>query len=407
MAGARFHPRYSGSNAHRFMPCAGQVRLAATLPDIETEHSIEGTFGHAVVEAAIRNGLTDATIMAGVYKIGDRWVDQETAEAAQHVVDYVELLKREYPDIQIVAESARNVLGYPFEFAGCTSDVIWWSASAKKAGYIDYKHGAGERVDADDNKQLMFGLWGEFALQIAHFDYLGTIIQPRHWAYQGPREQKFLWADLFDFSLDLDAAIAAAEKPDAELTPGSWCKNCKAAAVCPALERHAREVLLYSNVPLAEIDYVRLAFIVEHASEARQWLKACEDFALRQALQGVHIPGMKLVPGSARRRYRPDLTPDQISAKLQEIVGPHRHIDSYQIKLKPLTEIEKLLVQTFRDAVPPEQKDAAAAQARAAFAFLTLRDTTNTLSLVPETDPRPAHNPGLGDFEGVVIDHIA
>ena len=398
MTGARFHPKYSGSNAHRFMNCPGQVRLAASLPDIETEHAKEGTFAHLVLEAAVKNGIEDAGLMAGVLSINGRWVDEEITDAIQCVLDYVNTILREYPSVSILSEY--EVVSME---RGGTIDVLLIDNVSKSVWVIDYKHGAGLRVEADDNYQGRTYLW-EVAKARADYALTFTIIQPRHWAYNGAREVKFLWPDLFDFAQDAEAAIEAAEKPDAPLIAGTWCTNCKAAAVCPALDQRGRE-LTAGGIEAAMLDPDRLAWIVLHADEARAWLRACEQYVRANIMRGQHFPGLKPVLDKGRRRYRPDMAPDIIARQVVSLTaGRLKPEDIMPPRLKPLTEVEKLVVSVCREAAPGA-RDKAAETAKKAFAFLTLRDTSGAISLVPETDPRPAYVMGAGDFEGVTIEH--
>lgn len=413
MAGARKHPKYSGSNAHRFMHCAGQVAFCANIPDEETEHTIDGTFAHLVLEAAITNRVDDVSAMVAAVQINGRWVDEETAEAVQHVVDYVNALRLQYPDLMVNAEREMLFLGIeaPRFDSGGTMDIWAYSACARHAWIIDYKHGAGERVDVDDNAQLLFYL-SVFVGNLYTDHYTGVIIQPRHWAYTRPREQNFSWVQLFDFALDVHDAICAAEQPGAKLTPGTWCNRCKGAATCPALNNKVQEVLLspvtlrtVEMIDLDHVDLVRIGEITTLAPMIRSFLKAVEERAFRFALQGKQVPGNKLVKAQARRKWRPDMTPEAIVAAAQRL-GVVDEIRPR--KLLALTVVEGKLVAAARARADPGTEDQAAAEARRAFAFLTLRDTSGVVSLVPESDPRPAYTGSAADdFAGVTIEHVA
>jgi hypothetical protein len=412
MAGARFHPKYSGSNAARILACPGQVRFAATLPDIETEAMREGTFAHAVLEACLKGGIKQAEVCVGLLSIGNRKVDSETAEAVQHALDYVETLRLEYPDLVVVSEQYMPLERYP---AGGTVDIAAYSSKADKRWIIDYKHGEGDFVEANQNAQLKW-----YAVLCFYMpETTGVIIQPRHFSYRAPREAIFSAADLFDFRVDMLDAIMAAEQPDAPLVAGPHCLRCKCAAVCPALEASCNDVISpltfggdrenppeYDFLPDRE-DPAFLAHTCRFADQIRGWLKSREQAAFRVACAGQHVPGFKIVQEKARRKYRPDLTPDQIVGKIVQSAGGRLEPRQlYKTKLLPITEAEPLLVAAFREGADLGKKKAAAEEARAAFAFLTLRDAAPVYSLVPETDPRPAvTNRAALDFEGVVIDH--
>ena len=174
--------------------------------------------------------------------------------------------------------------------------------------------------------------------------------------------------------------------------------------MCPALERAVSLTWQTSYMTPDELNVSRLAFIIEQADQARQWLKACEDYAFRLATRdGRHVPGFKIVRGAARRRWRPDVPPERIADHLcQPAFG--LSLDAVMPrKLRALTDIEKAVVRRARENAL--LKDEAAEAARKAFAFLTLKDVGGGLSLVPETDPRPAYNPAADDFAGITIEH--
>jgi hypothetical protein len=416
MAGARFHPKYSGSNAHRFMACPGQVRLTQHLADIDTVHSREGTFAHLVLETAIKSEIKDLSLCVGVIKLDDYWIDQETAEAVQHAVDYVEELRREYLDLEVSAEYSVCSVMQPNDVSlGGTIDILCISAAAKTIWIIDYKHGAGERVEACDNKQLMTYLRLIYPpLLPTPMRYVGVIIQPRHWAYERAREKIFSWAEIFDFSWDLSQAIAAAEKPDAPLVPGPHCRHCKAEATCPANEAFRLQAM---NVGVGDaaffppnpgtLDTYRLAWIMTHEAGILSWLRACKELALRSANQGAHIPGYKRVQQAARRKYRPDYTPAQIVNSVKALSGDRlRAADIMPPHLRPLTEVEAKLQAAYREAAGTDaERRKAAGAAKEAFAFLTLREPGSAVTLVPETDPRPAYiGSASADFAGVTIE---
>lgn len=404
------HAKYSMSNAHRILACPGQVRLAASLPDNETPESREGTFVHALLEHCIKNDLS-ANTMVGLPLLG-RQVQQHHADSVMHVLDYIALLRAEYPDLLVLSEARvtypQKIV--PEEDAGGTLDVLAASEAANRVWIIDFKNGAGVKVDADQNKQLMgYARCIQWINKERPTAFDCVIIQPNLWNYVEPRVFVATWLDLFEFDADFQKAIAAAERPDAPRVPGPHCRMCKAAAVCSERESTALQAM---QAPVAgftppdpkTIDLVRLGAIVAEADNVRQWLSDCKKLAETIALGGVHVPGNKLVQAKPRRAYARDKTPDQMADALLASAGGRLTIDDVMPrKLVPLTKAEALLVAAYREGAPPELKRQASEDAHTALAFLTVRDTTGALSLVPERDPRPAYvNNALDDFSGVV-----
>ena len=250
----RAHARYSGSNAHRFLRCPGQVRLSSTVPEMpESEYAAEGTKAHALVHSS----LTNTGPLPG-------WFSEEMFDAVNDVLDYVKKLRVEHSDIQVFSEllvlfpqgvvPALDAAGY--------CDVFCISKSSRRAWVIDFKYGVGEVVEVVGNEQALFyaaGAVWDFKLDVVTL----VIIQPRTYMDEWLRETDVTMLDLIEFSGVIEDAIEAAEQDGAPLIPGSWCHWCPASVVCPVAEKHALSVLEVQNVqenlpdPTA-IDIVRI-----------------------------------------------------------------------------------------------------------------------------------------------------
>jgi len=423
MSGAH-HPKYSMSNAHRFMMCAGQPAYCAGASEIETQHQKDGTFAHLALHFAILNKITDAGYLVGTWSHEGRWLDRDTADAIQYALDYVQGLRAKYPDLLVHSEWSLYFpqIVVPEQDCGGTIDIWCYSASAARVWVVDYKHGAGDRVDIDDNKQVQGYLccvMGDVR-QVHAATWTGVIIQPRHWAYTCAREKIFSAVDLMDFVQDMHAALRACQLAAHEcstgtlsLNPGTWCNRCPRHAECPAVERKVLPAIpdtviagAFDLAPEPPVDTGRLAAIIELAPDARAWFRACEERARALALQGQHVPGHKIVPGETRRRYRPDLPPAIIVQEAAKILPreptPAEVFEFMPRRLLPLTELEKKLIALARAAAPPGLEDDHAKVVRQKFAFLTLKDAGESFHLVPETDPRPAYvRSASNDFAGV------
>lgn len=418
-----FHATYSGSMIHRLLAgCYGSVRLAKTVPPApETQWQREGTEAHAELER----------------RLSDRNSQPGNNPGVELAVDYVAQLLVDMQDGQVWAEHRvvfpqKHVL--PRECSG-TLDVMVADPHRGRVWIIDYKHGAGEFVSAEENAQLMFYAWsalqGKFGwwnqdLGFAWIkDITLVIIQPNSWQDAEPiREYKTTPLGLFDFARAVERAIEQAERLHAPLLPGDHCKFCPAAPVCTAREREALAVMTGdepgtirewqpAELPKPQdLDAARLGQVVVKAPAIRAWLKSVEDYAEARAVAGdLDVPGCKVVEAPARRKWcaSQDEIANQLVDDLLRYEGDDIDIREmvYPRQLIGITAAEKLVVEAATRGIEgTAEKRAAIAKAKGAFSALTVKESSGALSLVPLSDPRPPVNRAAKHFGGVKVVEI-
>jgi hypothetical protein len=418
--GARKHAKYSASNAHRFVRCRGQVMFAQAIPPApDNEHSLEGTRAHELLHLSLLGVRVekDAT--------------PEMLEAFEYVHDFIEnLFIARGPHLAIRVEEPivfpQSVV--PREDASGIADLTIIDHMAQEAWVVDFKYGQGIPVEPRDNKQLAFNsvslLWRQPIARV-HF----VIIQPRvkHHREGVVRSWSCGPIEIAEFQMEIEAAIAAAEafeasclqdrfpEPGEGLTAGEWCRYCPAESMCPARERQALAVVPSApgvrdlrGVVLpepADLGLDRIALILESADALTQWLSRVEAFAKQKAMSGVTIPGHKLVEVQARRQWHGKER--DIAEKIIELSGYTLGEDDVMPRsLAPITKMETALVEYARSWAEKGKKDAAAKTMRDAFSFLTLKQTSGNLTLVPDADARPAVNRAQALFGGVVLPNL-
>ena len=399
----RVHRKYSASNAHRILHCPGQVAYCATLPPRpDSEASEEGTRAHELLE----------TYFLGIRPHQDD-ADRETREAVQVALDYIEgVVIKQGHSLRLYTEyySRFPQSVVPPEDAGGYLDVGLIDDTTNELWVIEYKHGAGVFVPAVGNEQLLFNATGiSWTRPFARIHCV--VIQPRI-LWHGPvvREWTIDMLDVIEFQARMERAIAIADRcgqPDT-LKPGEHCRFCPGEAMCQAREKGAlsvvgaRSISSFVPPPPPSLGLGRLSEILLRADEIKSWLKACESYAYDSAMQNVKVPGYKLVEAQDRRTVT--ATPREIAATLTEIAGHYVGEDEVtERETLGVTALDKLVTKLARDAAPAGQKDAAVKAARDKFAFLTSKASSGKLSLVPETDPRPAVNRAQAMFKGVAI----
>lgn len=404
-----FHATYSGSGIHRLLAgCYGAVRLARTVPPPPpTKWQEEGTAAHAELEAAIRGGFRKSAVPGADYALS-YLASLGDAQLARHV------------DVEIATEQRvifpQRVVP-PIECSG-TLDVL--VLAGRRAWIIDYKHGAGEFVEVEENAQLLFYACAALHGRLHEFDEITlTIIQPNISYGEPIREYRTSPLELLEFAVRVEHAIEQAERLHAPLLPGDHCKFCPAAPVCDARERSALAVMSGgaadkvrdwqpAELPKPDtLDVARLGEIVTKAGAIRAWLKAVEDYTEARAVAGeIVVPGCKVVEAPARRKWIID--DDQIADTLEYGLLAGEEYDAkervFPRKLIGITEAEKLVIEAATRGIDDlGEKRVAVAKAKEAFSALTVKESSGALSLVPLSDPRPPVNRAAKHFGGVTV----
>lgn len=427
-SGERDHRRYSPSQSERFFNCPGSSNLIDKLPARATsDYALEGVIAHAVLEAGIRNHDTNV-----LYAIKHSpYADHELVkgyhnfhysiqDALDHIWTVVEELDFMYGDVvlgvEVYVDPPSNVA--PGETGGFV-DIYIYTPSGRKLIVIDYKHGAGVAKAAEGNTQvkqygcgLMFG--PRAIVKPEDIDTVTlTIIQPRAFHPEGDiRSYDTTPIELYDYLIELDAAIIKCQDETAPLNPGlSWCQFCPARSGCPALARSAVAAILNDTrkdvsdltanaLPdLKSLDVGRMAYILSMKPVITQWLNAIEGHADELSRSGIDIPGFKRVESQARREYYGNR--EEIADGLASMIGCDRSELYKEPALLNITDMEEKVIAAFKARVGRGKKKQAAEHAAQMFAFFTLKKSSGNTVLVPLDDKRPAINKAQNHYGNV------
>lgn len=428
----RTHRRYSPSQADRFFACRGSNNLLKRVPVRPTSpYAQEGTNAHEVLEAALKNGERNAQVAH------ENWTTLffETLDDGQNefylsiqiALDHIYSILDAHPDAVMWVERFVDppLTSAPGE-AGGYCDVAIFVPSLRVLFVIDYKHGAGvAKAVKGNNQPLQYAagfLYEDNALvDPADVDSVVLcIIQPRAFHHDGIiREHEITPFEVWEYLEELEEVILDCEREDAPLTPGEdQCRFCDARTLCPARETMALQVANSAFTQITQVnapslpeptamDMERLARIRFHAPTLRKFLDDVDRHCDELARGGHHVPGAKLVETQAKRKYYGDDT--EVARKLAAMLG-EREADAameayrevmkrhpvlariFNQKIIPITSAEKLIVEEYKRRVGRGRKKKAAEEAKQAFAFLTLKQSSGSLVLVDEDDPRPAVN---------------
>ncbi|SFJ68932.1 DUF2800 domain-containing protein [Methylobacterium brachiatum] len=387
------HARLSPSGSSIWMNCPGQPQLATGLERRGSVHAERGTAAHSVLEWCLKHKreaayYTDRSIYVEGRKEGALTLGEDDLAAVQMAVDWIR--EQIAPEDEVATEER---LRYSDDLWG-TADVRRYRPSTGELLIVDYKHGSGVAVDATGNPQGMIyalmaakGL-GNRGVSSVRF----VIVQPRCFHPAGPiREFTVDGIDMLDWEDRIVQAVQATQrfKSRAEvllpvagendpLRPGSHCRWCPAAGICPAIKREAEAEVQRTFEPAA-YDPDDLAATLGKLDRIEAWAKAVREFAYSEAERGARIPGFKLAPKRPVRRWKD-------SGQVVDALGLYglESEDLYERAFRSPAQVETLL----EPAMPGGTKKARLVAAKALLAGM-IEAVSNGHSLVPENDPRP------------------
>jgi len=318
------HAKLSPSASERWINCPASIRMEEHAPPEEdSPYAMEGTIAHELCEilAGHEFGMLDFQEFTNrkAHWIQEvlrpmNYPDGTYDEMREHAEAYVALLKERkavHPNSQIMLEQRLDT-GVPRSWG--TSDAV--IVSPTHVEIVDFKYGAGVKVEAAGNSQLR--LYGCGALD-TYGDLLGdtesitmTVHQPR----LDHTDSETLTPDELR-AWRADTVIPSAElalTDDAPFGPSeAACRWCPAAGICRARIEAATmedfgdildpDAVIEPDEPEA-LTPEEIAVALERAPQLKAWLNALEKTALDMAYtQGIQIPGYKVVRSGGKRAF--------------------------------------------------------------------------------------------------------
>lgn len=345
----RSHALLSASGAERWLNCTPSAKLEEEFGEkSDSSYAAEGTVAHELAELYLRKDtfgkLTDAQFDNELEKImSNELFNPEMLDMVPMYTDYCETqykAAKEYdPAALIEIEKKLDLTEFiPSGFG--TADCVVLDKSVLEV--IDLKYGKGVPVYADWNKQLM--LYGLGALLA--FDTLYDIEQVRLTIVQ-PRLN-----NISSFLISVDELRNWGEntvKPlankanvgEGELAAGDWCRWCAVKNRCRKLYDEQIKLAKYEFKEPELLTDQEISDILTRAPKFTEWLNAITTYAQTKAVcENKQWPGFKLVEGRSVRKWENEEEAiNAIYAKCPEL-GEE---DIFEMKLKPLTALEKLI----------------------------------------------------------------
>ena len=367
------HAILSASSSDRWLHCPPSARLCESYDDKGSDYAAEGTDAHALCEYKLRQALgmeaTDPTENL-------TWFNEEMSDCATgyaaYVLEQVEAAKQSCADPVVLIEQRVDFSRWVESGFG-TADCILIADGTLQI--IDYKHGLGVLVSAEENPQMQCYALGALELFDAIYDIDSvrmTIYQPRREnvsSYELSKDELYRWADDV-LKPTADLAFAG----DGNFLCGEWCGFCKAKHDCRARADANMELARYDFKLPPLLTDEEVEEILARADDLVSWAADIKEYALQQAISGKEWHGWKLVEGRSNRRY----TNETAVAGAVTDAG----FDPYEHKVLGVTAMQKLLGKSRFDEI------------LAAY----IEKPQGKPTLVPESDKRPAMNTAKNDF---------
>ncbi len=310
-----------GSNCGRVIACPPSRLQAADVTVVETEHMRNGTLLHDAMEQY----LTTGELPAVPEKL--RWKLDEAVRVWQ-------LIASDQSVKTIHVEQRLHLAPIPGAFG--TVDVLIEHYD-NTVTVLDWKFGSGVQVSADTPQLKFYAAAAMTDPSTKHLFNDKTqvklmIVQPADdgRTLRGPEKVTVL--ELFDFTRKLSWAIANGHR-DELLSSGDHCRWCPIKLVCPKLREQANRALEWSDPHSLTPEEAGEA--LELANQLETWITSVRQYAHERLNGGGEIPGYKLVPKRAIRKWTDESAVYAWAAR----VG----IQADDRKLKSVAAVEKLV----------------------------------------------------------------
>jgi hypothetical protein len=349
-----------GSTAKRVINCPGSVALVDTMPpQPSSSYADEGTLLHDTIADILDKGGKPADHLGRKHNdvvLTQDLIDDKLAVALAALDDVDPNGEMEY------AVESRVGFGDLLPDVFGSTDLL--GRIGRRAVVLDWKFGDGVAVSAEENPQLLF--YAAAAMRTPETEWVFEdadeieliIVQP-------PSIKRWLTtpARVKVFEQELVAAVKVALKPDAPLKTGDHCRWCTAKPVCPLMTGAVDRMV---KAKLEALPHDQIAYYLEQVPMIEAFIKDLQQLAHGLLEEGQPVPGWKLVPKRATRKWIADEA--KVAAWLES-----QGVEPYVKKLPTITEVEKVLKKA-KVELPAELAPAVS--------------TGSTLA--PESDPRPA-----------------
>lgn len=336
------HALLSASSSERWMSCPASVRLAEGMPDRAGDPAREGTLAHAIAELKLRKqyiepiGKTTFTRRMNKLTKNNDLYNPEMQRYTDQYVEFVDSVAYGLPVKPFVeVEKQVNYSAYAPEGFGTADCIV---IHGNHLWVIDFKYGKHNKVDVVENSQLKLyalGVLADYGFIYPIQTVTLCIVQPR-------MDNVVQWdtdvAALCQWGSEVVKPLAEeAYAGGGECVSGNHCQFCPVKPVCKAFagQYDVKEEEIKDPQTMTAAEMARM---LEKLEGVVSYHKKLKEYALTKALEGLTIPGFKVVEGRSTRSFK-DL--DAAFQKIKE-AGYDEALLYERVPLT-LTGVEKLL----------------------------------------------------------------
>lgn len=340
----RDHAILSPSSAKRWINCTPSALLAEKAERKSSIYASEGTLAHEIAEYALKQYIegTYDPIIDDILPVQGEHLKNPlfNMNMANYLREYCDFVINEGHEMfredglsKMFLERRVDITDFAPDSFGSVDVTL---ESLNTIHIIDLKYGAGVKVFADHNEQMMMYALG--ALKAAASDNVTkirmTIAQVRldHYdTFELSKGELLDWAEKV-----LKPAAKEAMQGNGKQVVGSWCGFCPVKAQC----RAQRDALLadFEEKPepllLSDDEVVDL---IGKIDTYKSWIESVNKYVYDRAIQGHKWEGYKLVAGRSSR-----VITDKAKIR-QELLNEFLEDEVLNIKLKGIGDLEKLL----------------------------------------------------------------
>ncbi len=328
------HAYLSASSAYRWMRCTRSPDMCADMEERSSPFAKEGSDAHTLCEHKVNVALgRDSPDPRENLEYYDQEMEECSDEYRNFVLEQVEEAKKQCTDPLVFIEERLDFSKWVPEAFGTGDCVI---VSDGTLTIIDYKHGVGVLVDANDNPQMRCYALGALDTYGNLYDIKTIrmcIFQPRRDNVSISEisvDELLTWGET-----ELKPKAEMAYKGEGNLVPGDHCIFCNARAVCRARAEYNLQMSDYDLEIPDKLEDAEIAVILGKIDELTAWASDVKEYALSKALSGTKFPGFKVVEGRSVRKY----SDEEAVAETVTNAG----FDPYEKKVMGITAMTKLL----------------------------------------------------------------
>lgn len=335
------HSKLAASSCERWWNCPGSIKATEKHPVKTSRYMAEGTVAHGLAADCLQKewGYEKLASFEGIEKSADEFVITIDEEMIDVVWEYVEVVRSHIGPGTIMIIEKKIEIPEVHKLLFATPDCILIQPYQWVKGF-DLKYGAGKKVSAYENKQLLYYVLRYFIDEDVN-EIEVYIVQPRIGddhisAY--PVDAAYMK----NFQKELAVKAKAALSPKAPLIAGDWCHKtfCPVFNTCPTANKKAQALVakdFEDAPPVNSLTIKQIVKVLDHQEFIKAFITKVVDYAKELAYQGENIPGYKLVKAYGNRAWSSE------DAILADFEHKHGHNMFEPKKLKSPSKMEKVI----------------------------------------------------------------